>query len=98
MMLTALKNEPMESTEPKEPTEPMDRAEPLDPIDRIEFFDRMDSSDPEEPMLHFEGRRSMALVSSHAHSLQRRTALTYDSPSVRPLTSPRIRGFVTGAR
>ncbi len=54
MMLTTLKNEPIEKMLPKEPIEPTEKADPLDPIDKIEFSDHRLNTEFVEPMLKID--------------------------------------------
>jgi hypothetical protein len=54
MMLTTLKNEPMEKMLPKEPMEPTEKAEPLEPIERIEFSDHRLNTEFFDPTLRIE--------------------------------------------
>jgi hypothetical protein len=54
MMLTALKNEPIEKMLPKDPIDPTEKADPLDPIERIEFSDHRLNTEFFDPTLRIE--------------------------------------------
>ena len=54
ILLSTLKNEPMERMLPKDPTEPTEKAEPREPIGINEFVDHKLSTEFFEPTLMTE--------------------------------------------
>lgn len=54
IMLSTLRNEPIEKILPKEPMEPTEKAEPLEPIDKIEFSDHTLNTEFVEPILNID--------------------------------------------
>jgi len=54
MMLTALRNEPIDRILPNEPIEPIEKIDPTEPIDMNEFLQPIHKNELVEAMLHLD--------------------------------------------
>ena len=79
MMLTALRNEPIDKMLPNEPIEPIEKIDPTEPIDMNEFLQPMHKNEFVEAILHLEVDGLVMMVIPLKSDLTPRTAPTRSS-------------------
>jgi hypothetical protein len=62
MMLTALRNEPIDRMLPNDPTDAIEKIDPTDPIDMNEFLQPIHKNEFVEAMLHLDDDGLFMLV------------------------------------